>query len=62
MVDDPAVPPTAPRSPAAAARVRLADRTLGDALIGGVAWSLGATVVTREPGDFIAQGIPVLTY
>ena len=37
-------------------------RTLGDALIAGVAWFLGATVVTRNPGDFVAQGIPVLTY
>lgn len=37
-------------------------RTLGDALIGAVAWSLGATVVTRNPDDFVRQGIPVLTY
>ena len=43
-------------------RGQTSHRTLGDALIGGVAWSLGATVVTRNPGDFIAQGIPVLTY
>ncbi len=41
-------------------RGQTSHRTLGDALIGGVAWSLGATVVTRNPGDFIAQGIPVL--
>jgi predicted nucleic acid-binding protein len=37
-------------------------RTLGDALIGGVAWFLDATVITRNPDDFVAQGIPVLTY
>jgi predicted nucleic acid-binding protein len=37
-------------------------RTLGDALIGGVAWFADATVVTRNPDDLIAQGIPVLTY
>ena len=37
-------------------------RTLGDALIGGVAWFLGATVITRNPDDFVAQGIPVLAY
>lgn len=43
-------------------RDRTSHRTLGDALIGAVAWSLGATVITRNPGDFIAQGIPVLTY
>jgi predicted nucleic acid-binding protein len=37
-------------------------RTLGDALIAGVASFNGATVVTRNPDDFVAQGIPVLTY
>lgn len=37
-------------------------RTLGDALIAGVAWSLGATVVTRDPGDFVRMGVPVLAY
>jgi predicted nucleic acid-binding protein len=37
-------------------------RTLGDALIAGVAWSLGATVVTRNPDDFVRMGVPVLTY
>jgi predicted nucleic acid-binding protein len=37
-------------------------RRLGDALIAAVAWSTNATIVTRNPDDFIAQGIPVLTY
>jgi predicted nucleic acid-binding protein len=43
-------------------RGRTSQRTLGDALIGGVAWFLDATVITRNPEDFVAQGIPVLTY
>jgi predicted nucleic acid-binding protein len=37
-------------------------RSLGDALIGGVAVALGATVVTRNPDDFIRMGVPVLAY
>jgi predicted nucleic acid-binding protein len=37
-------------------------RTLGDAIIAGVAWSLGATVVTRNPEDFVLMGVPVLVY
>jgi predicted nucleic acid-binding protein len=37
-------------------------RTLGDALIASVAWFNEATVVTRNPDDFVAHGIPVLTY
>jgi predicted nucleic acid-binding protein len=37
-------------------------RSLGDAIIGGVAWSLGATVVTRNPRDFESQGVPVIGY
>lgn len=42
---------------------RVAGRgSLGDALIGGVAWHLGATVVTRNPRDFEALGVPVLAY
>jgi predicted nucleic acid-binding protein len=41
---------------------KTSPRTLGDALIAGVAWSNQATVVTRNPDDFIAQEIPVLTY
>ena len=46
------------------ARLRGASgpRTLGDALIAGVAWSLGATVVTRNPDDFMRMGVPVLVY
>jgi predicted nucleic acid-binding protein len=41
---------------------RSSPRTLGDALIAGVAWSLGATVVTRNPDDFVRMGVPVLAY
>lgn len=37
-------------------------RSLADAILGGVAHELGATVVTRNPRDFEAQGIPVLAY
>jgi predicted nucleic acid-binding protein len=37
-------------------------RSLGDALIAGVAWSFGATVVTRNPDDFVRMGVPVLAY
>lgn len=37
-------------------------RHLGDALIAGVAWRLGATIVTRNPRDFEAYGVPVLGY
>jgi len=43
-------------------RGQTSHRTLGDALIGGIAWFMEATVITRNPDDFIAQGIPVLTY
>jgi len=35
-------------------------RTLGDALIAAVAWSYSATVVTRNPDDFVQMGVPVL--
>jgi predicted nucleic acid-binding protein len=38
------------------------NRSLGDALIAGTAWALEATVVTRNPEDFVSQGIPVLAY
>jgi predicted nucleic acid-binding protein len=41
---------------------RTSPRTLGDALIAATAWSLGATVVTRNPRDFEVQGVPVLAY
>lgn len=37
-------------------------RSLGDAIVAGVARSLEATVVTRNPRDFEAQGVPVLAY
>jgi predicted nucleic acid-binding protein len=37
-------------------------RSLADALIGGVASTIGATVVTRNRPDFERQGVPVLTY
>jgi predicted nucleic acid-binding protein len=50
---------------AGASRRRLgrhANRRLADALVAGVAWDAGATVVTRNPRDFEAQGIPVLAY
>lgn len=41
---------------------KTSSRTLGDALIAGVAWSNKATVVTRNPDDFVRHGIPVLAY
>jgi predicted nucleic acid-binding protein len=41
---------------------RTSPRTLGDALIAGVAWSVGATIVTRNPDDFVRMGVPVLAY
>lgn len=37
-------------------------RSLPDALIGGIATGLGATVVTRNRPDFERQGVPVLDY
>lgn len=37
-------------------------RSLADAIIAGVAQDLGATVVTRNPRDFEAQGVHVLAY
>jgi predicted nucleic acid-binding protein len=37
-------------------------RHLGDALIAGLAWRLGATIVTRNPRDFEPYGVPVLGY
>ena len=59
-----ATPPDAARWAGAARRrgARTSPRTLGDALIAGVAWSLGATVVTRNPDDFVRMGVPVLAY
>lgn len=43
-------------------RGRSSRRHLGDALVAGVAWSLGATIVTRNPRDFEGHGVPVLVY
>ena len=37
-------------------------RSLADALIAASAWSLGATLVTRNPRDFERLGIQVLRY
>ena len=37
-------------------------RSLADALIAATAWSLAATVVTRNPRDFERQGIRVMRY
>jgi len=37
-------------------------RTLGDALIAAIAWSFSATVVTRNPDDFVRMGVPVIAY
>ena len=37
-------------------------RHLGDALIAGLAWRLGATIVTRNARDFEAYGVPILAY
>ncbi|OGO59411.1 MAG: hypothetical protein A2V85_08815 [Chloroflexi bacterium RBG_16_72_14] len=50
---------------AGASRRRLAHtsrRQLGDAIVAAVAVDLGATVVTRNPRGFEAQGVPVLAY
>lgn len=56
--------PDAARWAGASRRVlrRTSRRELGDSIIAGVAWSLGATVVTRNPRDFEIQGVPVLAY
>jgi predicted nucleic acid-binding protein len=58
---------TSPDAARFAARARRergqgSTRRLGDSIIAGVAWSLGATVVTRNPRDFRALGVPVLAY
>jgi predicted nucleic acid-binding protein len=50
---------------AGASRRRLrqtSPRRLGDAIIAGIAWSMDATVVTRNPADFEVQGVRVLGY
>jgi predicted nucleic acid-binding protein len=45
---------------------RLAGRSgghsLGDAIIAALAARLGATIVTRNPGDFAAYDVPVIAY
>ncbi len=45
-----------------AGRAAPGARSLADALIAATAWSLGATIVTRNPRDFERQGVPVLQY
>ena len=60
-----ATSPEAARTAGAARRQRYLagqKRSLADALIGGVASTIAATVVTRNRPDFERQGIPVLTY
>ena len=37
-------------------------RSLADAIIAGVAWTMDAMVVTRNPRDFEVQGVRVLGY
>lgn len=37
-------------------------RSLADALIGALAWSMDATVVTRNPTDFERQDVSVRSY
>jgi predicted nucleic acid-binding protein len=37
-------------------------RSLADALIAATAWSLGATIVTRNSRDFVRLGVKVLPY
>ena len=41
---------------------RTSRRRLADALVAGVALSLDATIVTRNPRDFEGHGVPVLAY
>ncbi len=43
-------------------RQTIGPRSLADAIIAGVAWSLEATVLTRNPRDFERLGVPVLAY
>jgi predicted nucleic acid-binding protein len=44
------------------ASTRGSRRHIGDALIAGLAWRLGATIVTRNARDFEPFGIAVLGY
>ena len=56
-------PPQAAAWAAGSRRARGAGpRSLGDALIAGLATVTGAAVVTRNPRDFEAQGVAVLGY
>jgi predicted nucleic acid-binding protein len=60
-----ATSPTAAQWAAASRRARHAaggKRSLGDALIAGIANELEATVVTRNGRDFVRQGVAVLEY
>ena len=41
---------------------RMSPRSLADSLISAVAWSLDATVVTRNPKDFERLGVAVRGY
>jgi len=43
-------------------RGRTGRRHLGDAIVAGVAISLGATIVTRNARDFAGLAVPVLSY
>lgn len=56
--------PDAARWAASARRIRgqTSPRRLADALVAAVAWSLDATVVTRNPRHFESMGVPVLRY
>jgi len=56
--------PDAARWAAAARRLRArySSHRLADALVAGVAWSLDAIIVTRNPKDFEGQGVGVLAY
>jgi predicted nucleic acid-binding protein len=44
------------------ARRASGPRGLADALVAGLAWALGAVIVTRNPKDFERQGAAVLAY
>lgn len=44
------------------ARRAIGPRSLADALLAGLASTLQAIVVTRNPADFERQGVPVLAY
>ena len=58
------IPPEAAVWAGASRQARRASgaRSLADALLAGLAWSLEAMVVTRNPTDFERQGVPVLAY